>query len=742
MARSAYCPACFTTFEGDPEACSNMMCGRARPRVGWSHLLVAGDYLDRHYLIDGMLAVGGAGVTYRAREVDSAGQPAPPDLAIKVLHTRRATGAFLQRLSSEAQILQGLRNDHIVECLGFVQRHGQAPYLVTRFEAGGTLEELVMERGPLAPWTVAGVMRQIMEALAAAHRKGVVHRDLKPANILLRKKTARVRIPHVRVADFGIAKVGGGLTDGLTRMGAFIGTPHFAAPEQFLGRATGSATDVFAAGALAFWLLTGRVYFQDPDSGALEDYPDAILDALPPQLPQPLLKDERGRNLAIFLADTMRVDPEQRWNLAEAIEFLDWMLGVRPQPPTWLGREPDPEARPTEPGVTGPSRLPPNLAGGAPLTGRDRGAPSSKPIPTGTTRVSGTSPTLIRPPRPAVARTPARRTPAPAPAPAPALAAPRAPTPAPPPSPRRRVPRATAAPAPPPKSIPPRPSAVPRTPARRGPAVPVPGPRVGRTGASRSDSPVGTARGAGGSSRGAGARPAGAHPDDPWPPKDQGRRGQTLSLEDALGTPSVSADESTEDEISVPYEPPEAGPIEVRAAGDAAWLPLEPMPLPHPLPAGGPDLLRVLGAVAPAARRGVTRRLLQLSPEQLVSAVRAYAPGGDPAWGRGVGLAVELLRRDDWEPVARSLLSDPEPGVRVAAAAGLARVGDVVTLKTLSNLLGDDEPQVRIAAVRALATCAKSCGRGRVAQYALKPLLEDAEVEVADAVELALVDLE
>ena len=191
-----------------------------------------------------------------------------------------------------------------------------------------------------------------------------------------------------------------------------------------------------------------------------------------------------------------------------------------------------------------------------------------------------------------------------------------------------------------------------------------------------------------------------------------------------------------------PYVPPDLKAVRVQAGGEPCWMVVDPMTLPHPMPDAGPDLLRVMAAVAPADRREVSRLLLRMRPEHLTEAIKGYAPGGDPTWGRGVGLAVELLRREDWEPIARSLLADPEPGVRIAAAAGLARVGGIVTLKTLSNLLRDEEPSVRVAAVQALARCARTADRGKIARYALQPLLHDPEPMVADAVEFALVDLE
>src|SRR5688500_6240776 len=150
MATTHYCARCLTTFQGDPPTCPNLSCGGKRPDPAWGVLLAPGDLLDRHYHIVRALAVGGAGITYLAREIDRHGNAVPPDLAVKLLYTQRASGPFLRRLSNEAQILQELSHPHIVQCRGFVHRVGQEPYLVTLFEHGGSLAGHVEDVGRLA----------------------------------------------------------------------------------------------------------------------------------------------------------------------------------------------------------------------------------------------------------------------------------------------------------------------------------------------------------------------------------------------------------------------------------------------------------------------------------------------------------------------------------------------------------------------------------------------------------------
>jgi HEAT repeat protein len=108
-----------------------------------------------------------------------------------------------------------------------------------------------------------------------------------------------------------------------------------------------------------------------------------------------------------------------------------------------------------------------------------------------------------------------------------------------------------------------------------------------------------------------------------------------------------------------------------------------------------------------------------------------------------VALAIAVLRRREWETVARQLLADPDLGVRVAAATALGRVAeDVRSLESLQRLLADSSRAVQIAAVRALAAVAVQTGRQRVATFALRPLANDSDPGVQDAVECALADLE
>ncbi|MCO4747126.1 MAG: serine/threonine protein kinase [Proteobacteria bacterium] len=321
-----YCSRCLTTFQGTPTNCPNLSCGKKPPGEGWGQVLGAGDLLDRHYKIDKVLAIGGAGLTYLAQEEDASGQPSGPRLAIKVLYSQRDAGPFLRRLSNEAQILQDLDHAHIVKCRGFVHRTGHPPYLVTLFEEGGALTDFVEDAGGLSPRVAAGVLKQILLALDIAHQRGVVHRDLKPDNVLLHKRVEPAEIPLVRVADFGIAKIFGGVGDRLTRLGSFIGTPEYAAPEQFEGVSPTPATDVFAAGGLLYYLVTGQppVVFKHRNDIAASH--DELLQQLPPQLPTAQADSMEIGALQEIINWTMTLRPGDRWTVQQVLAQLNQVL--------------------------------------------------------------------------------------------------------------------------------------------------------------------------------------------------------------------------------------------------------------------------------------------------------------------------------------------------------------------------------------------------------------------------------
>lgn len=327
--RTRYCSRCLTTFQGDPEACPNLACKAKRRKEGWGELLDPGDLLDRHYRIERALAIGGAGVTYLGQQVDESNQPIGPKLAIKVLYALRDQGPYLRRLATEAQILQELIHPNIVRTMGFVARVGSSPYLLTRFEAGGSLLDHLRRVGAMPIRGVAAMGVQLCEALDLAHQKGVIHRDLKPENILLAKEAGVDEVPLARITDFGIAKVFGGVGERLTRVGAFVGTPQYAAPEQFEGLTPTPATDLYALAAVLAFCVTLEPFMA----------PELVLDpvdlaqALRAKLPQKVAEGGSPEEITafnLFLAAATTGEPGDRIDIAGAKEQLRAIAEGRP----------------------------------------------------------------------------------------------------------------------------------------------------------------------------------------------------------------------------------------------------------------------------------------------------------------------------------------------------------------------------------------------------------------------------
>jgi len=384
--RKLYCSRCLTTFGADEEQCPNLGCRRKRPTRGWGAIFGEGDVFDRNYVIHKMLAVGGAGVTYVARELDPAGDETGPKLAIKVLLAARDQGPYVRRLATEAQIIQELDHPHIVQYLGFVHRAGHSPYLLTRFEAGGSLLDHMRRVGTLTVRQACTVGRQICWALEKAHERGIVHRDLKPENVLLTRIVGASEDPVVRVADFGIAKVQGSLGTNLTRVGAFVGTPHYAAPEQFVGGAVTEAADVYSTGALLYFCMTARHVVKFADRVDPEDGFQLLCDNLPPRVVRAEDDPELLRRIDLVLGVAMEVDPLKRCTVLELDRMLEQVAaGREPVPPlrerpkaTEEESAPVPPASPTPAPApsTAPLPAPPPAPSAAPL------APAEAPAPT------------------------------------------------------------------------------------------------------------------------------------------------------------------------------------------------------------------------------------------------------------------------------------------------------------------------------------------------------------------------
>jgi len=254
------------------------------------------------YEIVNLLGEGGMGQVYRARDTRL-----NRDVAIKVLPDLFATDTErLTRFTREAQTLAALNHPNIATIYGIEDRA-----IVMELVDGDDLSVRIAQ-GAMPADEALAVVRQIIDALEAAHDIGIVHRDLKPANIKLRHDGT------VKVLDFGLAKAIDSGADGsqisnsptltarATQMGVIIGTASYMSPEQARGRAVDKRTDVWALGCVLFEMLTGTKTFHGEDvteiiSAVVKTDPDWT--TLPPATPahirtilmRCLVKDRKAR---------------------------------------------------------------------------------------------------------------------------------------------------------------------------------------------------------------------------------------------------------------------------------------------------------------------------------------------------------------------------------------------------------------------------------------------------------------
>ncbi len=212
---------------------------------------------------------GGMGSVHRGRHLRLG-----HTVAVKLLpEALAADPSFRARFEREARALAALRHPNIVAVYDSGEEAGQ-PYIVMEHVPGGR----VSERLPLDVPRAIEIAMQVCDALACAHRAGIVHRDVKPDNLLLDAEG------RVKVGDFGIATIlGADARQGrLTASGAAVGTPHFIAPEALAGAAPDPRMDLYSLGVSLYQMVTGRLPVGDfaPPPRALDR---AIRRALAPR---------------------------------------------------------------------------------------------------------------------------------------------------------------------------------------------------------------------------------------------------------------------------------------------------------------------------------------------------------------------------------------------------------------------------------------------------------------------------
>jgi serine/threonine-protein kinase len=225
-----------------------------------------GRTIDDRYRIEALLGEGGMGAVMLAEHLKL-----QKKVALKVILPQFAgVGELAERFAREAMASAKLDHPHIASALDYGTLAEGGAYLVMQLVRGKSLRDAMEER--TRDWAFAcEVGAQIADALSAAHALRIVHRDLKPENVMLESRAEGSETVHVRVLDFGVARVVGDEaaegpgTRKLTRVGTILGTPGYMAPEQALGEAVDERADLYALGVLLWECIVGRELFAGGD---------------------------------------------------------------------------------------------------------------------------------------------------------------------------------------------------------------------------------------------------------------------------------------------------------------------------------------------------------------------------------------------------------------------------------------------------------------------------------------------
>ncbi len=209
--------------------------------------------LDRRYRVDAPIASGGMSTVYRGIDV-RLDRP----VAIKVMDPKFAADPqFLERFEFEARAVAKLKHPSLVSV--YDQGHdGRFAFLVMELVSGGTLRELLRERGPMPPHAARAVAEPVLDALGVAHAAGLVHRDVKPENILISDSG------EVKIADFGLVRAVAAART--TSNSVILGTAAYLSPEQVSTGFADARSDVYSMGVLLYEMLTGKPPFDGDTS--------------------------------------------------------------------------------------------------------------------------------------------------------------------------------------------------------------------------------------------------------------------------------------------------------------------------------------------------------------------------------------------------------------------------------------------------------------------------------------------
>jgi serine/threonine protein kinase len=289
------------------------------PDTGPRTRLVAG-----RYALSEVIGRGGMGTVWLATDRVLERDVALKEVTFSVDLTAEERTILRERTMREARAAARLDHPCVTTVFDVVEEDGR-PWLVMEHVAARSLQEIIEEQGPLPPDAVARIGLDVLAALEAAHRAGIVHRDVKPANVLVG------RDGHAWLTDFGIATTTG--DSSLTTHGALIGSPSYMAPERVYGEEPRPPVDLWSLGATLYAAAEGRPPFARGE--AMATMMSVVSEHPPPML--------RAGPLEQVLRGLLTKDPASRTSAEQARQQLSAVLAGSPPGPT----TPPPAAVPT-----------------------------------------------------------------------------------------------------------------------------------------------------------------------------------------------------------------------------------------------------------------------------------------------------------------------------------------------------------------------------------------------------------
>ena len=234
------------------------------------------------------------------------------DVALKILKEQYADNeGFIERFRREAQSAASLNHPNIVHIYDWGgTENGEASYIAMEYAPGGTLEDRILDDGPLPPYKAVEVASQIAEALGFAHERGVIHRDVKSQNILLSA------LGDAKVTDFGLARAA--YSTSLSQTSLVLGTASYMSPEQAMGGPADPRSDLYSLGVVLYEMLTGELPYEGESSVTI-----AVKHVMePPRAPREV-NSEVPEGISAVTQKLLAKDPGDRYTSAtQLIEDL------------------------------------------------------------------------------------------------------------------------------------------------------------------------------------------------------------------------------------------------------------------------------------------------------------------------------------------------------------------------------------------------------------------------------------